>query len=155
MIEHYFLRRTRAPFLLAGHYDEYEYNKYNTLKTHNSDINNQLAPSDNKNYPQYFSAVNTNYDNLSNNFFENVNSQDNQLSNVSSQINKQIGGNIESFDNKNEYNQNEYIQKEYIQNEYIQNEYIQNEYNKNKNKFLIIILIIFFILFLIFFFKKK
>jgi len=130
---------------------EYAYNQYNKLKTQNSNINDILASSDNKNYPQYFSTINTNYDTLSNNFLENINSQGTQLSNVSSQISKKIGGNIETFNNKNEY-----IQNEYIQNEYIQNEYIQNEYNKNNNKLLIIILIILIIFFiLIFLFKKK
>jgi sugar lactone lactonase YvrE len=103
------------------------YNQYNTLKKQNSNINNILASEDNN---QYYSEVNTNYNTLSKDFLANIKGQGGKLSNLSSQINQTIGGNIESFVNI-------------------------NKNNNNNNKLLIIMLIIFFALFLIFIFKKK
>ena len=109
------------------------YNQYNELKEENSNINNELASEDNNNYKTYFSTVNSNYNTLSTNFLDNINTQSGQLSNLSSQINEKIGGNIENFENN----------------------YKNYKNNNNNNKLLIIILIIFFLLFIIFIFKKK
>jgi len=101
------------------------FNEYNRLKQQNSNINNQLSVNDNKNFSQYLSTVNNNYNTLSNSFLKNIDTQGNELIDLSAKINKSIGGNIEGFE------------------------------NKNNNTLLLLILLIFVLIFLFFVFKKK